>query len=192
MTDFQQLLGSPETIPARFGTCLDRADYRRQTGQEPPPFDPNKPLKFWWDKDAYTDADGLPEIVYANNVMTKTDGTWALRSGVPVTKPLVLAVEDAANVNLPPEDPSGSTVVPAGIKSIPCPFRDLLPDESLAVAGAEAGFLSGKVLVIRNNKKFAEAQARAAEDSGRFTSDDRARLRAVADRLAAIAERLGV
>lgn len=175
----QELLNANPPFPI----CTDRADYKKQTGLIAPEFDSSKPLKFWWDAMAEEEADGLPEVVYQNNVMVKPDGTWALRNGAPATKPLVLTVEDALNVNLPPEDPTGRSVVPAGHKQIPCPFRDLGPDEVLAIAGAEMGFLSGKVIVIRNNKLFAEEMAQQAEDSGKFTGSDRAMLKAIAAKL---------
>ena len=176
--NYQWLLTASSAFPA----CVDRADYKRKTGKEAPDYDRTRDLKFWWDASA--GEDGLPEVIYQNNIMLRADGTWALRNGAPVTKPLVMSVEEAKTVNLPPEDITGGTQVPpAGTKTIACPFRDLQQDEVLSIAGAEMGFLSGKVIVIRNVKLFSEAIAKEADDSGKFTAADRAMLRAIAAKL---------
>jgi hypothetical protein len=179
MSQFQVVLNSQSA----FRVFATRTEYRVATGQEAPPFDDTRKIKRWFDPDA--GADGLPEVIYQNNIMIRPDGTFVLKNGVPVTRPLVLPVEEAQTVNLPPEDPSGNTSIQPGWGEIPCPFRDLAPDEILVVAGAEAGFLSGKFIMIRNVKLFAEEQARQADESGKFTAADRAMLKAIAEKLGA-------
>jgi hypothetical protein len=159
----------------------NRKAYRDGTGEEAPPWDASRKIKKWRDPEA--GADGLPEVIYTNNIMVKADGIWALKNGLPVVRPLVLSVEEAKTVNLPPEDPSGNTSIQPGTGEVGCPFRDLLPDEVIMVAGAEMGFLSGKVLVIRNMKLYAEEQAVEADESGKFTATDRAMLSAIAEKV---------
>ena len=174
---YQELLNANPPFPI----YKDRKDYKERTGQEAPPYSPDRPLKFWADVNA--GADGAPEVVYLNNIMLKSDGYWFLRNGAPTTKPLVLTAEEAQTVNLPPEDPSGNTVVPANTKVLACPFRDLGSDEVLAIAGPEMGMLSGTQIVIRNTKLYAAELAKEADDSGKFTPTDRALLKAIASRL---------
>lgn len=164
-----------------FRVYSSRTDYKMATGQDAPPFDAGRKIKRWFDPKA--GADGLPEVIYQNNIMIRPDGTFVLKNGSPVTRPLVLAVEEAKTVNLPPEDPSGNTSIQPGWGEISCPFRDLTEDEILVVAGAEAGFLSGKFIMIRNVKLFEEERARQADEVGTFTSADRAMLRAIAVKL---------
>jgi hypothetical protein len=166
-----------------FRLYANRAEYKSATGQEAPGFDAGRKIKRWFDPNA--GADGLPEVIYQNNIMIRPDGTFVLKNGSPVTRPLVLPVEEARTVNLPPEDPSGNTSIQPGWAEIPCPFRELAEDEILVVAGAEAGFLSGKLIMIRNVKLFEEERARQADESGKFTAADRAILRAIAEKLGA-------
>lgn len=177
MSQFQVILNSQSAFQI-FG---NRTEYKAATGQDAPPFDAGRRIKRWFDPKA--GADGLPEVIYQNNIMIRTDGTFALKNGTPVTRPLVLPVEEARTVNLPPEDPSGNTSIQPGWAEIPCPFRDLTEDEILVVAGAEAGFLSGKLIMIRNVKLFEEERARQADESGKFTTSDRALLTAIAKKL---------
>ncbi|MBA3973599.1 MAG: hypothetical protein C0504_05180 [Candidatus Solibacter sp.] len=166
-----------------FRMFANRTEFKSAAGQEAPPYDPARKIKRWFDSNA--GADGLPEVIYQNNIMSRPDGTFVLKNGAPVVRPLVLPVEEARTVNLPPEDPSGNTAIQPGWTEIPCPFRDLTQDEILVVAGAEAGFLSGKVIMIRNAKLFEVEQARLADESGKFTAADRAILKAIADKLGA-------
>lgn len=161
-----------------FQVYANRTEYKVATGQDAPPFDAGRKIKRWFDPNA--GADGLPEVIYQNNIMIRSDGTFVLKNGAPVTRPLVLPVEEAMTVNLPPEDPSGNTSIQPGWAEIPCPFRDLAEDEILVVAGAESGFLSGKFIMIRNVKLFEEERARQLDESGKFTSSDRAMLTAIA------------
>lgn len=164
-----------------FRLYQNRAEYKQAKGSDAPPYDPTRRIKRWEDPDA--ELEGLPEIIYQNVLMTqKNSMDWVLRNGVPVTTVLVLPVDEAMTVNLPPEDPHGNTSIqnPA---EVPCPFLPLGPDEILVVAGAEMGFLSGQQIVVRNTKLFAEEMAKQADESGKFTSADRALLKAVAAKL---------
>ena len=157
------------------------AEYRALTGKEPPPYDPKRRIKRWADPNAL-DQD-LPEVVYQNNVMLRDD-TWIIKNRAVVLKPLVLPAEEAATVNLPPEDPSGRTSIQVDMKDeIPCPFRDLLPGEEIVPLGAEGGFLAGRFLAIRDKARFEAEQAKAEDNSGKFTSADRATLMAIAQKL---------
>lgn len=158
-----------------------RADYKEATGKDAPDYDPTRRIKRWEDPAAADE--GLPEVIYQNVLMTKKNSTdWVLRNGVPVTTVLALPVDEAMTVNLPPEDSSGNTSI-QDPREVPCPFLPLGPDEVLAVAGAEMGFLSGTQIVIRNTKLFAEEMAKQADESGKFTSADRAMLKAIAAKL---------
>ena len=173
---YQELLKANPPFPL----YNNRAEYKKQTGKDAPDYDPSRKLKFWEDPNA--GEDGLPEIIYPNNVMTRPDGTFVLKNGVPVVRPLVLSVEEARTVNLPPEDPSGNTALQSSAEIL-VPFRDLRPDEVLVVGGTEMRFLSGQQIVIRNQRLYNEAMVKEAEDSGKFTSADRATLKAIAAKL---------
>lgn len=169
------------TAALAFPVYQTRSEYKKATGVEAPPYDENRKIKKWFDPNAL--VDGLPEVIYPNNIMLTKEKTWILRNGSPVIRPLVLPAEEAATVNLPPEDPTGATAIQAEWIEIPCPFRDLGPDEIIVVAGQEMGFLSGKVLVIRNTKLFAQEMAAQVEEGGKFTAADRALLQAIAKTL---------
>ena len=176
MVKAQELL----TAHAAFDIYGSHAEYRALTGKEPPPYDSTRKIKRWADPEAL--SQDLPEVIYPNNIMLK-EGTWIMRNGSPVLRPLVLPAEEAATVNLPPEDPSGHTSIQVWMEEVPCPFRNLLPGEIIVPTGAESGFNSGKFLAIRDVARFDAEQAKAADDSGKFTAADRAMLRAVAAKL---------
>lgn len=169
------------TAHTAFDIYQSRTEYLELTGKIPPPYDPSRKLKRWADPNAL--ADGLPEVIYPNNIMLNAQKTWIMRNGAPVLRPLVLPAEEAATVNLPPEDPSGRTSIQVDMEEIPCPFRNLLPGEIIVPTGAESGFNSGKFLAIRDVARFDAEQAKAADESGKFTSADRAMLRAIAEKL---------
>ena len=158
-----------------------RSDYKLATGKDAPAYDETRRIKRWEDPNAADE--GLPEVIYTRVLMTqKNSMDWVLKNGTPVTTVLTLPVEEAASVNLPPEDPHGNTSI-QDPREVPCPFLPLGPDEILTIAGAEMGFLSGTQIVVRNVKLFAEEMAKAVEDSGKFNASDRAMLRAIAAKL---------
>jgi hypothetical protein len=178
MSQAQVNLESARAFPM-YGT---RAKYKQATGVDAPPFDSTRKIKRWMDLTA--GADGFPEVVYQNTLMLNASGEFISRNGVPIVRPLVLTVEDAKTVNLPAEDVNGYTAIqPENLPEIQCPFRALTADETLVVAGPEAGLLSGRAIFIRNTKLWAEEQAQAAEEEGLFTAQDRALLKSIAKKL---------
>ncbi len=177
MAKAQELL----TAHTAFGVSQSRTEYLALTGHEAPPYDPKRKIKRWADPNAM--ADGLPEVIYPNNVMLDAKKTWIMRNGAVVLRPLVLPAQEAATVNLPPEDPSGRTSIQVDMEEIPCPFRDLLPGEKIVVGGPETGFNSGKFLYIRDVARFEAEQSQEADNSGKFTAEDRRTLRGIAQKL---------
>lgn len=173
---------SQELLKGVFPEYRNRAEYKAAFGVDAPPFDVTRKIKLWQDPSA--GSDGLPEVIYNNAVMTKKDGTFVLKNNKPVIKPIVLPVDEAKSVNLPPEDEKGNTgEIESWMPPIQNPFRDLVEGEEIVVAGPDMGLLSGKFLVIRNTKLWAEEQAAALEESGKFTVADRQLLTAIAAKL---------
>lgn len=142
-----------------------REDYQRATGQEPPPWDPNRAPKHWFDPNA---AQSARRSVIYENVLALSDTGSPLVSpdGKPMLDVLVLSKEEAATVNIPP---LGTNVPGADRPEIPCPLRALDPDEELF-------FDFGGVVAVKNRKLFSQLETG-------FTADDRALLRAIAEKL---------
>lgn len=143
-----------------------REDYRRATGQEPPPWNPNRAPKYWFDPNAAQSQ--RRSVVYEYALATSETGAPLVGpDGRPMLDVLVLSKDEAATVNIPPKE---VTNVPGADRpEVPCPLRPLEPDEELF-------FDFGGVVAVKNRKLFAEL------DRG-FTPEDRALLRAIAEKL---------
>ena len=142
-----------------------REDYRQATGQEPPPWDPNRPPKYWRDPSALSSP--RRNVIYDYVLATGPTGTpVAGLDGKPVLDLLVLRKEDAATVNLPP---LATNVPGADVPEVPCPLRPLEPEEELF-------FDIGGVVTVKNVTLY------AALEVG-FTAQDRLLLRGIARKL---------
>jgi len=148
-----------------FPYCQSREDYRQATGQEPPPWNPNRPPKYWFDASAA--ASHRRNVVYDFVVATgPTGASIAGPDGKPVLDVLVLKKEEAATVNIPPLAPN---VPGAEAPEVPCPLRALEPGEELF-------FDFGGVVMVKNVPLF------QALEIG-FTAQDRALLKGIASKL---------
>jgi len=143
-----------------------REDYRRATGQEPPPWDPNRPPKYWFDPNARLST--RRNVVYDCVIATSESGKPLMGpDGKPMLDFLVLTKEEAATVNIPPKDVSN---VPGADKpEVPCPLRPLEPGEELF-------FDFGGIVAVKNTELYPQLEVG-------FTAQDRALLRAIAQKL---------
>ncbi|MDX2153382.1 MAG: hypothetical protein SFV54_21745 [Bryobacteraceae bacterium] len=141
-----------------------REDYQSATGKEAPPFKPYKPRKHWFDPKASESARRY--VTYERSLVPGPDGKpLAAPDQTPVVDELVLAKEDAAEVNLPPTGDQAALALP----EIAAPLRALDPVERLE-------FAFGGAIVVKNTALFEQTQPG-------FNQTDRALLRAIAAKL---------
>jgi hypothetical protein len=145
-----------------------REEYAAVIGHEPPPFDPTKPPKYWFDPAAL--STGRRNVVYDNVIALDMNG-HPLRSpeGKPVLEPIMLPSAQAAAVNIPEHKGTNEP----GTDQLPIPMPINEPPE-----GDELFFdIMGNVSV-RNIKLWQDAANRGA-----FSQTDRELLRAIARKL---------
>lgn len=151
-----------------FPSFQTRDDYFKATGEEAPEWDPNKPVKSWFDPAARNTNKRtfLYDVVlmYDRNGMVLGDD-----KGVPQTEQLALLREEAAKVNILPREKMldygpGSKVAP-----IPVPMRPLKSNEELV-------FTFGGVVAVRLKDAY-KATVNA------FTVQDRQLLEKIAQKL---------
>ncbi|MGB9611835.1 MAG: hypothetical protein ACPL7M_12750 [Bryobacteraceae bacterium] len=143
-----------------------REKYREMTGEEPPPFDPNRPAQYWRDPEAMKSTRRV--IIYDRVLATDERGyPKAGPDGKPYFEPLALPRQEAATVNIPPKKAANEQK--EGLPDIQPPCRELEEDEELA-------FDFGGIVVVRN-KNF------ASQEVVGFTVADRELLRAIAKKL---------
>lgn len=148
-----------------FPAYQSREAYLRATGKEPPPWDPQRQPKGWFDPKAQESA--RRSVVYDHALAVAENGAPLLGpDGKPFLDLLVLPKGEAATVNLPPY---GTNVPGADAPLVPVPCRALDPDEELF-------FDLGGVATVRNLKLY-------PRDEQGFTPRDRALLRAMAKKL---------
>lgn len=150
-----------------FPVFQTREAYREATGQEPPPYDPHKPIKSWFDPKA---ADSPRRKVVYDNVLAIGENGYPLAGpdGKPMLEPLVIDKEQAATVNIPPKKP-GTPDQPVTGHEVPVPLRALAPNEELY-------FQFGGSVAVRNKDLVARMQEG-------FTFEDRALLHRIAEKL---------
>lgn len=83
-----------------------RERFQAETGIEPPPFDPAKPPKYWFDPEA---AQSPKRSILYENVLAFSEQGHVLAGpdGRPMLEPLLLRKEEAANVNIPLKQVAG-------------------------------------------------------------------------------------
>jgi hypothetical protein len=145
-----------------------RDEYFKATGEEAPEWNPNKPVKSWFDPAARNTNKRtfLYDVVlmYDRNGMVIPD-----EKGVPQVEQLALLREEAASVNILPREKMvdygpGSKVAP-----IPVPMRALKENEELV-------FTFGGVVAVRLKDAFRNTV-------NAFTVQDRQLLEKIAQKL---------
>lgn len=151
-----------------------REAYQAATGKEPPPYDPNKPIKSWFDPAAASSP--KRNMVYDRVIAYAPNGMPEVGAdGKPFTEPLILAREWAATVNISPKVFSSAGVVdpPTTGQEVPVPLRALEPGEEL--------FLQwGGTAAVKNTLLFGDLPG-----SSTFTPHDRSLLMAIAKKVGA-------
>jgi hypothetical protein len=142
-----------------------REAYTKAVGVAPPPYNPSLPLKTWFDPEAAKSPKRA--ILYDRVLGISVTGTPIPGpDGKPYLEPLVLARNEAANVNIPEY---GSTPSDEVLVAVPIPVRVLEADEQLEFA------FEG---VIVRNTSWSDPQW----GSG-YTTKDRELLQAIARKL---------
>lgn len=154
-----------------FPTFETRDEYLEVTGEEAPDWDPNRPVKSWFDP-AARDSNKrtfLYDVVlmYDRNGMVLAD-----EKGTPQLEQLALLREEAGRVNILPREKMldygpGSKVAP-----IPVPMRALKDTEELV-------FTFGGVVAVKVKSVFQNVV-------NAFTVEDRKLLQKIADKLGVV------
>jgi len=153
-----------------FPTYATRDDFEKMTGQVCPPWNSARAPKYWSDPKPVKKFIGPGNIDY-----TSYDRVWLGQRDAannPVLEPLVIAVDQAAVVNIPPTGTGMTNVPGADVPAVPPPMRALEPNEELF-------FDFGGLLTVKNTDLYSQLV-----EVG-FSQRDR-------DLLAAIATKLGV
>lgn len=145
-----------------------REEFQQATGQAPPPWDPTRPPKYWFDPKA---MDSPRRTVVYDNALAISDNGTLLRdeNDAPVLDLLILNKEIAAAVNIPPKGPAVSYVENAGVPEVQMPLRALADGEELF-------FRFGGTVAVRNKDAYMETQVG-------FYHSDRLLLQAIAKKL---------
>ena len=153
-----------------FPVYQTRDQYKAATGQEPPTFDPTKPEKGWADPNPPTA--GKFVAIYQRVVAFDANGTNACvgPDGKPYFEPLVIPIEWAKSVNIPPK--LAANEPGTGVAVIQCPCRALDSDEELAL-GAFG------LPVVRNKALWEQSTSTPTS----FLESDRRLLKAIAAKL---------
>ena len=152
-----------------FPAYTTREDYQKATGQEPPPWNPYRQPKSWFDPQARSSASRRVVYQYALATDPNTNSLPFDANGVPKLDALVLDREEAATVNIPPKGPGMTNIPGADVPEVPVPMRPLEPNEELCLD-------FGGIVVVKNKDLFAQLE------SG-FGQKDRELLRAIAQKL---------
>jgi hypothetical protein len=150
-----------------FPVYQTREAYQQATGQEAPAYDPNQPVKSWFDPHAMESA--KRKIIYDNVLALGDTGLpYAGPDGKPALEPLMLEKEVAARVNIPPKA-VGKPDLPEKGFEIQVPLRPLEKNE-------EMFFQFGNIVAIKNTDLFPSLEVG-------FTAQDRALLKTIAQKL---------
>ncbi len=148
-----------------------RDDYFKATGEEAPPWNPNKPVKGWFDPAARSTNKRTFlydfTLLYDKNGMVIPD-----EKGTPLVDQLALLREDAGSVNILPRETMvdygpGSKVAP-----IPVPMRALKSEEEFV-------FTFGGVVAVRLKTAYKTTV-------NAFTTGDRELLEKIAAKLGVV------
>lgn len=143
-----------------------REQYRAATGEEPAPFDPTRPPKYWRDPDVLkvTSRAVVYDRVLATNGKAQP---VAGPDGKPYFEVLMMLKTEAATVNIPLKISANEEG--ADVEEVPVPVRALEPEEELF-------FDFGGLVMVRNTSIVDTAVTG-------FTTQDREVLRSIARKL---------
>ncbi|QOY86564.1 hypothetical protein [Paludibaculum fermentans] len=144
-----------------------RAQYTQATGEEPPPFDEQRPPQYWCDPEALKST--KRSVIYENILAVNEKGVPLQdENGRPYFEPVVMLKLEAGTVNIPMQMAANEPGTEKPAAQIP--LRELDPDEELF-------FDFGGIVLVRN-KTLIESNAPVG-----FTPQDRELLKAVARKL---------
>ncbi|GAB4420049.1 MAG: hypothetical protein OHK0021_24390 [Bryobacter sp.] len=151
-----------------FPVFQTREEYKQHTGEEAPPWNPNQPVKNWFDPAARTTRSRTMlydrVLLYDENGMAIPDA-----AGRPQLDNLALLREIAAEVNMLPSEKLVDYGPGGRMAPIPVPLRELKPEEELF-------FTFGGAVAVRLKGAF-------KTDVNAFTVDDRTVLYKIAEKL---------
>lgn len=151
-----------------FPVFQTRDEYVKATGEEAPAWNPNKPVKTWFDPAARNTTKRT--FLYDNTLVTDENGMLIPDANShPQLDQLALLREDAANVNMLPRETMVDYGPGSKVASIPVPLRDLKPNEELV-------FVFGGGVAVRDKDAF-------QSNITAFTPADRALLVKIAQKL---------
>lgn len=151
-----------------FPVFQTREEYFNATGEQAPPWNPNKPVKTWFDPAARKST--RRTIIYDYSLMYHENGTLVLdKTGHPLLDTLALLKEDAAQVNMLPDEKQVDYGWGSRVASIPVPLRQLNPSEELVLT-------FGNVVAVRD-------KSASVSDPTAFTFSDRQLLEKIAQKL---------
>jgi hypothetical protein len=144
--------------------------YKEAVGQEPPPWNPQRPPKAWFDPEA---KDATRRNIVYDNVIAMSESGHPLvgPDGKPMLDVLLLKKEDAATVNIPPKGLGTTNTPGADTPAVPVPLRPLDPNEELF-------FDFGGVVAVKNRALFPQLEVG-------FTLEDRLLLQRIAAKIGA-------
>lgn len=154
-----------------------RSEFEKVTGEVCPPFNINKPSKYWRDLSIKDSSKKLFE--YFNTLKVSENGTLLFANGVPEFDSIVLTKADAMSVNIPEKVEGGNIVsnLPTLPEvQVPLDFTKIPSSYSIKVRfGGTVALVSG---------------VDAPESSSGFTTEDRRVQGEILGKVNAIAERL--
>lgn len=139
----EKMLKEIKTI-YRFPVYQTREQYKNAIGIEPPPYNPNLPIKGWFDPDALdTTKNGEDSFIIYKVVAVWKDLAnknnlnqyKANKEGRPFIESYPIEKDLAAIVNIPPTGYDIPSSIIGNQFNVPVPVRDLLPNEKLTFRG---------------------------------------------------------
>jgi hypothetical protein len=115
-----------------FPDYATRTDYEARTKLACPPWDPNRPPKFWRDPNAVKaiTIGGVPYATYPR-IFVQFDQV----AQQAIFDTLGISVEEAKSVNIPPTGEGMTNVLGADVPAVPAPMRDLREGEVIMLFG---------------------------------------------------------
>lgn len=116
----------PISVLNLFTTYGTRDAYKASTGKDTPAWNQTRPPKYWEDPKAVKKGmmNGVPVMIY-DRVYAGFDQA----AGEPLWDMLILPVEEAKTVNIPPTGDGMTNVPGADQDPVPCPVRELQDGE---------------------------------------------------------------
>jgi hypothetical protein len=131
----------PISILELFRTYHDRDEYLKATGEEAPAWNPNRPVKVWFDpgaRDGFSKYRSYPIALRCDRNGMVLPNT----KGQPTTMPMQISSISAGTVNMLPRERMADYGPGSKVTPIPTPLRALRDDEELV-------FTFGGVVAVR-------------------------------------------